>query len=591
MLRVLTMMTLAMGALTAAAAPRGSEPAVLPQPAQLELLRGDFEVDARTPLFVTDDPQALAVAHYFGDLLLRARGIRTEIVRGPHSRGGKDVIQFTLNTDPAANVESYTLAVSSDGVQLTAASPRGLFYGAITLWQLLTQDADSASSVSIPALRIVDAPRLQRRGVMLDSTVQFHSVEFIKGFVDALALHKLNVLQWRLAGDEAWRLEVPKRPQLTKALSAGARTFYTQDDIRDIVRHAAARRIAIVPQFDLPAAATAAIAAYPELGARAAASAGPPSVLNIEESTFAFIRDVLTDAAALFPAGHIYIGGKAPAQDWTSSPQVQARMRELGLSDAVDVQRYFNKRVATLVQERGRALAGPDSMMIGADASSTLIVSDRGLDSALGAVSAGYEVVVSSPLLDFGQRDAPSTLEPGGPLVSSKTVYTFDPAPGALSASVRARLIGVQANLATPAIVSEDELSRLAFPRAAALAEAAWSPPVRQGWVSFQQRLPAQMARYRKLGVQYSDAVFRTLILVRDASASNRALVELSKQAALGEIRYTLNGAEPTASSPAYADVFEVKTPAVIKAATFLDDVALTGATTLAIDSAATAQR
>jgi hexosaminidase len=588
---MLTMMTLAMCTLAAAAAPRGVEPAVLPQPAQLELQRGDFEVDARTPLFVTDDEQALAVAHYFGDLLFRARGIRTEIVRGPHSRGGQDVMQFTLKADPAANVESYTLAISSDGVQLTAATPRGLFYGAITLWQILAQDVDSASSVSIPALRIVDAPRLQRRGVMLDSTVQFHSVEFIKGFIDALALHKLNVMQWRLAGDDAWRLEILKRPQLTKALSAGARTFYTHDDVRDIVQHAAARHVAIVPQFDLPAPATAAIVAYPELGARAAASAGPTSVLNIEESTFAFIRDVLTDAAALFPAGHIYIGGQAPTQEWTSSPQVQARMRELDLSDAVDVQRYFNTRVAALVQERGRALAGPDGMMIGAAASSTLIVSARGLDSALGAVSAGYEVVVSSPMLDFGQRDAPSTLEPSGPLVSSRSVYTFDPTPSALSASVRARLIGVQANLATPAIVSEDELSRLAFPRAAALAEAAWSPPVRHGWVSFQQRLPAQMARYRKLGVQYSDAVFRTLILVRDAPASNRARVELSKQAALGEIRYTLNGATPTASSQAYVDVFEVKTPAVVKAATFLDGVALTGATTLAIDSAATAQR
>jgi hexosaminidase len=591
MMRLMTMIALALCALTAGAAPRG-ELDLLPTPAQLELQRGAFELDARTPLFVSDDPEALATAHYFGELLFRARGIRTEIVRGAHSRGGRDVIQFTLSGDAAANVESYTLAIAPEGVQLTAATPRGLFYGALTLWQLLTQDVDAATDVRIPALQIVDQPRLQRRGVMLDSTVQFHSVEFIKGFIDALALHKLNVLQWRLAGDAAWRLEVAKRPQLTSAQNAaGARTFYTHADVRDIVQHAAARHVTIVPQLDLPAPATAAIVAFPGLGARTTSNAGPASILNIDDATFAFIGDVLNDVAALFPAPHIYLGGQVAADEWAASPQVQARMGELGLSSALDLQRYFTTRVAALLQERSRALAGPDSVMIGAGAGSTLIVSGRGLDSALGAVSAGFNVVVSSPLLDFGQRDAPTTIDPRGPLVSSKDVYTFDAAPDALPAADRARLVGVQATLATPAIVSEEELGRLAFPRAAALAEAAWSPAVRLGWPSFQQRLPAQMARYRKLGVHYSDAVFRTLILVRDAPASNRARIELSKQAALGEIRYTLNGADPTASSPAYVDVFEVKTPAVIKAATFLDGVALTASSTLSLDSAATARR
>jgi hexosaminidase len=591
MIRSMTMSALVLCAFAAGAAPRGGEPALLPAPAQLELGRGAFTVDAETKVHVSDDPQAAAVAHYFGDLLVRARGLRTEIVRGASSPDDANVIHFTLRADASASPDSYTLSISEDAAHVTAAQPSGLFYGAVTLWQLLTQDAATADEVRVPALRIVDAPRLRRRGVMLDSTVQHHSVEFIKDFIDALALHKLNVLQWRLAGDAAWRLEIAKRPQLTAALRAGARTFYTHDDVREIMQHAASRHVAIVPQFDMPGSASAAIVAYPELGARRAATGGPPSVLNIDESTFAFIRDVLNDATALFPAAHISIGGQAPVEEWTSSPQVQARMRELGLNDGTDVQRYFTTRVAELVQQRGRILTGPDSLMIGTAAGSTLIVSARGLDSALGAVSAGYETVVSSPTLDFGQPDTPNALQHAGPVVSTKAVYTFDPAPDALSVADRARLVGVQASLAAPSILSADQLEALAFPRAAALAEAAWTPALRLGWASFQQRLPTQMTRYRKLGVQYSDAVFRTLILVRDARAANRALVELSKQAALGEIRYTLNGAEPTASSQAYTDVFEVKTPAVIKAATFLDGVALTAPTTLAIDSAATAQR
>ena len=575
------------------AASRVSEPAIIPAPAHIELQRGAFVIDRQALLNVSDDPQALAVAHYFGDLLLRTRGIRTEI--GPLAASGssRKLMQFTLSGAGAiVDPEGYELTITPDGVALTASDARGLFYGATTLWQILTLADAPAESARAPALTIVDAPRLKRRGLMLDSTAQFQSVEFIKRFIDAMALHKLNVLQWRLAGDAAWRLEIPKHPRLTSAAggAVGARRFYNRSDVRAIVEHAASRHVTIVPAVEMPAHATAAIAAYPDLGARTGAPGDAPHLLNIDEATFSFIRDVLDETTASFPGTHVYLGGETAA-DWAASPKVQARMRELGLVDAIELQRYFTSRVASMLKERQRTLTGMDGVMIGGPSDATLVVASRGLDSALGASAAGYDVVVSSLTdLDLSLRQA-STPTAGERLLSAQDVYSFDPSPAALSDLDRNRLIGVQANLWTQAVASDAELEEMAFPRAAALAEAAWSPPARLSWSSFQQRLPAQMARYRMLGLRYSDAVFQPTIIVRDTPQANRAVVEISKQAALGEIRYTVNGGDPTASSTAYSDLFEIKTPAVIRAAAFHEGAPLTAPATLMIGEGVTAKR
>ena len=317
-----------------ALADRSLEPPIIPAPASLELTGGAFTVDEATRIVVPDDPRVASIAHYFGELLFRARAIRPAIVQAENRGAPKKVIQFTLQQTPGTtDPESYRLEISGQGVLVSARDPRGLFYGATTLWQILASDASGGNSVRIPALRIVDTPRLRWRGLTLDSAHQYQSVEFIKRFLDSMALHKLNILHWHLTDDEAWRVEIRKYPKLTEVgawrVPAGAAPkadidpktgkprlyggFYTQDTAREIVRYAAERAIAVVPEIEMPGHARAALAAYPELGI----SPEPLPVWTrwgISDAAFGphaagFVREVLAEVLEVFPNEHVHLGG------------------------------------------------------------------------------------------------------------------------------------------------------------------------------------------------------------------------------------------------------------------------------------------
>jgi hexosaminidase len=538
-------MVLRGGELTAAARPSGPLPArqasanVIPAPAQAAAGRGTFAVRARTRVLIPLDPVAAASAQYFVDLVRSSHAGWLEVIASDVARVPQGAIAFRLEPSLAgAGPESYQIVVSPQRIVVSAGDRRGLFYGAVTLWQLCTASAPVPGSVRLPALRIVDAPRFRWRGLMLDSARHFQSPAFIMRYIDWMALHKLNVLGWHLTDDQGWRLEIRKYPRLTgvgawrmPAGRAAARDidpatgrarlyggFYTQEDVRRIVAHAAARNITIVPEIDMPGHASAAIVAYPQLGVTSQApQAVPadwgiyPNLFNVEESTFGFLEDVLAEVLELFPGKYIHVGGDEAVKDqWRASARVQARMRELGVPSETALQGYFTHRLGEYLRAHGRRLVGWDEILEGGVPADATVMSWRGVQGAIAAAAAGHDAVLSpDPTLYLDSRQGRSPSEPPGrgQVETLADVYHFDPLPGPLSGEQQ-HVLGLQANLWTEHVRTEERVAYMTWPRAAALAEVGWSPAARLDWPDFLQRLPAEFARLRLLGIHYSDEVF-----------------------------------------------------------------------------------
>jgi hexosaminidase len=526
-------MTLALCCLLTGCSSKEAPPAVatqsvsvIPAPAEIVMNRGAFDLSAATPVRYAAGSPGEQVASYFVDLMKRTRDVALAASAG--DTGGKQAISFVLKAREGSQVEeAYSLVVSPERILVSSHSPRGLFYGAVTLWQL-------AAGTQIPALEIEDAPRFRWRGLMLDSARHYQSPQFIERLLDTMALHKLNVLHWHLTDDQAWRLQIRKYPKLTEVgawrVPAGAapaadidpatqrpRLYggsYTQDQVREIVAYAAARHITVVPEIEMPGHASAAIAAYPELRVTGKPSVVPAdwgiyqNLFNVEESTFAFLEDVLSEVIELFPGEYIHVGGdEAVKNQWQASARVQSRRRELGVKDEHALQSYFVQRIEKYLNAHERRLIGWDEILEGGLAPNATVMSWRGIQGAVAAAEAGHDTVLSpAPTLYFDNRPLNTAHAGRGPVVSIEDVYRFDPAPSVLSEAQRAHILGVQANLWTEHVRTEDRAEYMIFPRAAAIAEVGWSPAVRIDWQSFSARLPDQLARYRALGVGFAQA-------------------------------------------------------------------------------------
>ena len=433
---------------------------------------------------------------------------------------------------PAAQ-EGYSLRITPQGITVSARESKGLFYGAVTLWQLLGAP-EAGSTPRIGAMVIEDAPRFRWRGLMLDTARHYQSPEFIKQFIDWMALHKLNVFHWHLTDDQAWRLEIRKYPKLTSVgawrVPAGPAAaadidpatgkprvyggFYTQEQVRDIVTYAAARHITVLPEIEMPGHASAAVVAYPELGvSRTLPTAVPEewgiftTLFNADDATFTFFENVLAEVMQLFPSEYIHVGGDEAVKDeWHASPAIQARMQELGVKDEHALQSYFIQRVEKYLNKNGRKLIGWDEILEGGLAPNATVMSWRGIDGAIAAANAGHDTVLSpAPTLYLDHWQSDGDPAPGrSDTISLEDVYRFDPIPEKIPASHHHHILGVQANLWAEFMRSGERVEYQAYPRVAALAEVAWSAPERIDWLSFRDRMPDQLARYRKLGIDYA---------------------------------------------------------------------------------------
>jgi hexosaminidase len=523
------------GERAATSATPASPPSIIPAPASVRPGTGSYLVTSRTRVVYEQGREAEAVARYFSELVRSVHGLGT--LPTATTTGDGDGIRFSLvPRESAAGPDSYTLDISPRGIVVSAADSRGLFYGAVTLWQLLTAQAPSSEGLALRGMTIRDAPRFRWRGLMLDSARHYQSPEFVKRLIDQMALHKLNVLHWHLTDDQGWRLEIKKYPRLTEVgawrVPAGPAAaadidpatgkprlyggFYTQEQVRDIVAHAKERHITIVPEIDMPGHASAAVAAYPELAAIKDPSRQVPAdwgvyrnLFNVEETTFTFLEDVLAEVIELFPGEYVHVGGDEAVKDqWHASARVQARMRALGVKDEHAMQSYFISRMGQFLSKHGRRLVGWDEILEGGLAPNATVMSWRGIDGAVAAAAAGHDAVLSpAPVLYLDNRPLDTPSPPGrGRVVSVEDIYRFDPAPAALTEPQREHILGVQANLWTEHVRTEDRAEYMLFPRVAALAEVAWSPANRIDWASFEVRLPVQIDRYRAAGIGYAHA-------------------------------------------------------------------------------------
>lgn len=502
---------------------------VIPAPRKVEAGAGVFVLNGNTRLEFGDGVEGERLGGYLTDLFQKTYGI------GLGANGNvpdANVIRFELTAGGSAvGVEGYSLASSPSRIVISAADSRGLFYGAVTLWQLLSKQANG---FVIPVVSIEDSPRFGWRGLLLDSARHYQPPEFIRKFIDVMALHKLNVLHWHLTDDQAWRLEIKKYPRLTEVgawrVPAGPAAaadidpatgkprlyggFYSQEDVRDLVAYARSRNVSIVPEIDMPGHASAAIAAYPKLAVLDRPSADVPAdwgvypnLFNVEESTFQFLEDVLAEVVTLFPDQFVHIGGDEAVKDqWKASRRVQARMRELGAKDEHELQSYFVKRMETFLGGKGRRLIGWDEILEGGLAPNATVMSWRGIDGAVAAASSGHDTVLSpQPTLYFDRRPFDTPTSPGRVEISTvENVYAFDPVPAAISEEQRKHILGVQANIWTEHIRTPERVEFMAFPRAAAIAEVGWSPT--KDWSGFSERLLAQIERYRVLDVRFAEA-------------------------------------------------------------------------------------
>jgi hexosaminidase len=581
---------------------------IIPAPVSDTPREGAFQLDERTVISApTNDAQAQASARYLADLLLRSRGLKLA-VRAP--KAGERAIVLSRQGPTG---EAYKLDVDGQRITIASAGDAGLFYGAVSAWQLTTAEPGRGPAV-IWARQIDDAPRFGWRGVMLDSARHFQSVDYVKGLIDRMALAKLNTLHWHLTDDQGWRLEIKKYPKLTQVgawrVPAGPAPaadidpatgkprviggYYTQDQVRDVVAYAAARHITIVPEIETPGHAHAPIVAYPELGS----AATPPTVTsshwgvfpylyNVDERTFAFLNDVLTEVVDLFPGTYIHVGGDEAVKDqWKINPAVQARMKELHIGSESQLQGWFISRVEQMLEAKGRRLIGWDEILEGGVAESATVMSWRGIDGAIIAAKLGHDTILSpEPMMYLNNRQSAAPDEPPGrgAVVTLKDVYGYEPMPTALNADERHHVLGVQANIWTEHARTEERVSKMLFPRVAAVAETAWSPAAAKDWKSFADRLPAELGRYRALGLTFDETPLKVRALSEPQGGGAR--VALLGAEEVGEIRYTLDGSAPGAGAMLYSQPFAAPLGTRVRAQAFRGGQPLAAASDLTIDA------
>lgn len=449
---------------------------------------------------------------------------------GPADKAGT----ISLGLDATLGAEGYRLEVSTSGVRLFGGDEAGVFHGCQTLLQLLPAGIFRAGQLpgvhwALAACTVEDNPRFGWRGTMLDVVRHFLPKREILRFIDLMAMHKLNTLHLHLTDDQGWRMEILRYPRLTEIGSwrtetqIGAGTdapldgrphggFYTQADLREIVAYAAARFITVVPEIETPGHVQAALAAYPELGVHGTAMEVHTrwginfNVLNMEDSTVEFFRNVFDEVMDVFPGRWMGVGGdECPKDQWREDPRSQQRAAELGLDGVDGLQGWFIAQMDRHMTARGRRILGWDEILENELAPEATVLSWRGMAGALTAARRGHDVVCCPDdlaYLDYRQSELPTEPIPVSIALGVADVYGFDPVPAELDADAARHILGGQANLWTEYIDSPRALDYMAFPRLCAMAEALWSPAGRD-LARFMPRLQEHLGRLEAAGVEF----------------------------------------------------------------------------------------
>ncbi|RCW31591.1 family 20 glycosylhydrolase [Marinilabilia salmonicolor] len=575
---------------------------IIPLPVEMTAGTGEFKLNGDTKILTSsDNEEVLGVAGYLSELLSPATGFAftTELA----TEAAKNTIFLKLNPEISGETGAYHLTVSDDQVIIEAPESIGLFYGVQSLRQLLPAEIESSTvqngiSWNVPAAEIKDEPQFQYRGLHLDVGRHFFPVSFIKKYIDLLAMHKMNKFHWHLTEDQGWRLEIKKYPKLQEIASQregtlighGGETpfeydnkpyggYYTQEEAREVVAYAAERFITVIPEIEMPGHATAALAAYPELGC----TGGPYEVIKRwgvfpdiycagEEKTFEFLENVLLEVMDIFPSEYIHIGGdEAPKDRWEECPKCQARIRREGLKNEHELQSYFITRMEKFLNKHGRQIIGWDEILEGGLAPGATVMSWRGEAGGIEAAKMGHDVIMtpnSHLYLDYYQTDPENEpLGIGGYLPLEK-VYSYHPVPEALTDEEAKHILGAQGNLWTEYVKTADHVEYMVYPRAVALSEVVWTPKEQRDYSNFLSRLEKHYKRLDILDVNYFYEVPKPSSNTAKAGFLESTQIALSTPLKNTEIRYTLDGSEPTAESALYTKPVTVDKTGVLKAIT-----------------------
>lgn len=580
---------------------------IVPAPAFVEEKAGQFIFDKNTQLIVNSE-QLNGVAQRWASFFNVASGIKLQVSNLTAVNKQSKANTITLELVPAANFsssnpEAYELTVTSTTITVRASSSAGIFYGLTSLRQLLPAQVESPSPINsvawaVPAVSIIDEPLYPYRGMHLDVSRHFFSVDFVKRYIDILAFHKMNRFHWHLTDDQGWRIPIDAYPLLIEKSAWRDKTvightydrdaaysdkkvggFYTKDQIREVVAYAAARHIMVIPEVDIPGHAAAILHAYPEFGCIEQDSQVQSNfgifeqVLCPTEPTFEFLRAVFTEVAELFPGEYLHVGGdEVKKVQWEQSPFVTELMQREGLKDYHEVQSYFIRRVGEIVTSLDKKMLGWNEILDGGIAPNATIMSWQGVEGGIAAAELGHDAIMSPGnyvYFDHFQSrsvDEPTAIHGITPL--SET-YSYNPMPAQFAGTPKAKhILGAQGQLWTEYVPTTAKAEYMILPRLSAVAEITWTPLNKQSWQSFSQRLPSLFARLDEMGVNAARSVYAITATATTEGTGEHAKyrVKLATDTAHVVIRYTTDGSLPNAQSPIYSEPFVVAGDTFIRA-------------------------
>lgn len=570
---------------------------VIPEPVSLQQTNGNFVLPSQVVIATGNSSSLGNTLDFLKKYLATATGYSVSQSQSANNA----TIRLTLLTEKDATIgkEGYRLSVKPGGVEIKANEPAGLFYGAQTLVQLFPKEIEGTEKVegiewTAPAVEITDYPRFGWRGLMFDVSRHFFTKQEVKDFIDDMARYKFNLLHMHLTDDEGWRIEIKSYPKLTSVGAWNVKKegyfgdftpptadepkdyggFYTQDDIRELVKYAGDRYVNILPEIDVPGHSLATIASYPELSCTPGAEkyrvrSGEKimewhgngtftalvdnTLCPANEKVYTFLDKVVTEIAELFPFEYIHMGGDEAAKNfWEKSPQVKALMKKENLKDMHAVQSYFTKRLEKIVSSKGKKFIGWDEILEGGLAPNAAVMSWRGVKGGIEAAKMGHEVVMSPTTfayLDYMQGDVITEPRVYASLRLNKS-YEFEPVPEGVDPKF---IKGGQANIWTEQIYNVRHLQYMLWPRGFAIAESVWSPKEKKNWNNFVEKVEDHFARYDVADINYSPAVYDP-IFTPSLTKDKKLMIRLASEMEGLNIHYSFDNSFPDHHYPEYTE-------------------------------------
>jgi hexosaminidase len=559
---------------------------IIPAPVQVQTSNGSFTVTNQSVIGIpSKQPDIQRTASQLQSIIASSTGYTLKVVEGD----GNIQLRLLTKADTRLGKEGYSLNVSEGSVVIEANTPAGVFYGVQSLLQLLPKEITSQKTVSnvswkIPSVQIIDYPRFSWRGLMLDVSRHYFPKDYIKKYIDIMAMYKFNRFHWHLTDDNGWRIEIKSLPKLTEvgawrvprvgtfggnqppqpgeAATDGG--FYTQEDIREVVQYAKERYIEILPEIDVPGHSMAAIAAYPELcvtqdktiqvnpGSRFSTWYGNgkfemhiDNTLNpIDEKVYQFLDKVFGEVSTLFPFEYIHMGGDECYKGyWEKDEKVQAFMKKNNIKNGEELQAYFNKRVAKIIASKKKKLIGWDEILEGGIDPTAAVMSWRGVKGGIEASHQKHTVVMSpAPQYYLDMNQGESSIEP--PIYNTarlRDVYAFDILPKEIDSTY---VVGGQGNLWTEQIPTAAQVEYMTYPRAFAIAEALWTPKPKKNWDNFVSRVESQFSRFDEAKINYAPSLYDPIITVKK-NDKGKLVITLDTEVKGIELYYTLDNTIP----------------------------------------------